>query len=30
MENVMEKTNKLIDVPSKAQIRVDWQDYFSF
>ena len=23
----MEKTNKLIDVPSKAQIRVDWQDY---
>ena len=23
----MEKTNKLVDVPSKAQIRVDWQDY---
>ncbi len=23
----MEKTNKLVNVPSKAQIRVDWQDY---
>jgi DNA repair exonuclease SbcCD ATPase subunit len=27
MEKVMEKTNKLVNVPSKAQIRVDWQDY---
>lgn len=27
MESVMDKTNKLINVPSKAQIRVDWQDY---
>ena len=27
MENTIEKTKKLIDVPEKAQIRVDWQDY---
>jgi DNA repair exonuclease SbcCD ATPase subunit len=27
MEKVMEKTKKLINVPSKAQLRVDWQDY---
>jgi DNA repair exonuclease SbcCD ATPase subunit len=27
MESVIDKTNKLVNVPSKAQIRVDWQDY---
>jgi hypothetical protein len=27
MEKVIEKKIKLVDVPSKAQIRVDWQDY---
>lgn len=27
MESVIDKTKKLVNVPSKAQIRVDWQDY---
>jgi len=27
MEKVIDKKTKLVDVPSKAQIRVDWQDY---
>ena len=27
MEKVIDKKNKLVDVPSKSQIRVDWQDY---
>ena len=27
MEKVVEEKIKLVDVPSKAQIRVDWQDY---
>jgi DNA repair exonuclease SbcCD ATPase subunit len=27
MEKVIEEKIKLVDVPSKAQIRVDWQDY---
>jgi DNA repair exonuclease SbcCD ATPase subunit len=27
MEKVIEEKTKLVDVPSKAQIRVDWQDY---
>ena len=27
MESVIDKTKKLVSVPSKAQIRVDWQDY---
>ena len=27
MEKVIDNKNKLVDVPSKSQIRVDWQDY---
>ena len=27
MEKVIDIKNKLVDVPTKAQIRVDWQDY---
>jgi len=27
MEKTVEKRTKLVDVPEKAQIRVDWQDY---
>lgn len=27
MEKTIEKTKKLVEVPEKAQIRVDWQDY---
>ena len=27
MEKVIDNKNKLIDVPTRAQIRVDWQDY---
>jgi len=27
MEKVIEKNNKVVTVPSKAQVRVDWQDY---
>ena len=27
MEKTLEKTNKMVEVPVNAQIRVDWQDY---
>jgi DNA repair exonuclease SbcCD ATPase subunit len=27
MENVLEKSKKMVNVPKNAQIRVDWQDY---
>ena len=27
MEKTLEKTNKLLELPLNAQIRVDWQDY---
>ena len=27
MEKTKEKKIKLVEVPEKAQIRVDWQDY---
>ena len=27
MEKTVVKRTKLVDVPEKAQIRVDWQDY---
>ena len=26
MEKTLEKTNKMVEVPVNAQIRVDWQD----